>query len=389
MPLSSSVLIEFHFPLIQDTLAYPLGILKPINTAQDSPETRIRSSITRTHTYKQKASLRYDFICFPSLRDLCCQVKVPVDFFTIKSLSPSSMTSLEHARARQPEIIRCVQKDTLYLNQIRELVIELIQYVNPNRNFQFSHKWSPHLSSLLYYGFHSALRLQTLGEEYTGVVQTNKRFNSLPTITQQFLTYILEFFGQDVLERLLRTLKRRIVASEELLEEPKRRLCGLMDFLITSLPYAKVLHLGAFYMTGGKYQISKRLTGLNYVLYNYLGRPKGFLRSYRWLGVITFLQMAVVFYKYSRKSLKGSWKTLGVASKSVEVTKAPSDVWTRAPSTEKCILCLENRTKSSATSCGHVFCWDCILNCLRTRSECPVCREPVKSQGVLFLMNYA
>lgn len=30
-------------------------------------------------------------------------------------------------------------------------------------------------------------------------------------------------------------------------------------------------------------------------------------------------------------------------------------------SQDKCTLCLEKRKNSAATSCGHLFCWTCIV----------------------------
>lgn len=49
----------------------------------------------------------------------------------------------------------------------------------------------------------------------------------------------------------------------------------------------------------------------------------------------------------------------------------------------KCTLCLEEMRDPAATSCGHVFCWDCIGDWVREKPECPLCRREATVQHIL------
>ncbi|KZS97952.1 hypothetical protein SISNIDRAFT_449564 [Sistotremastrum niveocremeum HHB9708] len=40
-----------------------------------------------------------------------------------------------------------------------------------------------------------------------------------------------------------------------------------------------------------------------------------------------------------------------------------------------CPLCLDNLKLTTSTACGHVFCTPCIVEALKARRECPVCRK--------------
>jgi len=57
--------------------------------------------------------------------------------------------------------------------------------------------------------------------------------------------------------------------------------------------------------------------------------------------------------------------------------------WIQPAQQRKCTLCLEPMRDPSVTTCGHVFCWTCILDWVREKPECPLCRQGVLGQHVL------
>ena len=55
-----------------------------------------------------------------------------------------------------------------------------------------------------------------------------------------------------------------------------------------------------------------------------------------------------------------------------------------------CSICrTERRHPAAPSSCGHVCCWNCLMQWVSTvRSECPLCRAACRPQDILPLYNY-
>lgn len=59
------------------------------------------------------------------------------------------------------------------------------------------------------------------------------------------------------------------------------------------------------------------------------------------------------------------------------------------PQKEKnlCRICYDDIKCRSATKCGHIFCWACIIKTLEMSEECPVCRTNCRPREVVQLRN--
>lgn len=53
----------------------------------------------------------------------------------------------------------------------------------------------------------------------------------------------------------------------------------------------------------------------------------------------------------------------------------------------QCPICRQTCRYATATPCGHVYCWRCIVRATMARCQCPMCRRHVQPQQLLPLLN--
>ncbi|XP_034111728.1 peroxisome biogenesis factor 10 [Drosophila sulfurigaster albostrigata] len=295
-----------------------------------------------------------------------------------------------NARARQPEIVRSVQKDARYTNELAEDLSDILRITGP-RNWIKYNQLCQLLAQLSYHGFASVNNLQTLGEEYTGIIQVDGNYKQIPSRLLQLMAIILEFGGDALFLRLLQKLELYIAEHQEIVPDAKKKLQHLIQRMRQSPSYIKALHKSLFYLDASKYQLSKRTTGINYVLIRHWLQPEFSLYGYKILGIITFLQVTVslaiggweAWKEHKRQQLEA------IKQAGKRFLQRESSVKSSAGDAPQCILCMEPRQNNSLTPCGHLFCWSCILEWLEERDECPLCRESLKKSQVIQLQNYA
>ncbi|GAB6023118.1 peroxisome bioproteinsis factor 10 [Chamberlinius hualienensis] len=279
------------------------------------------------------------------------------------------------------EIVRSAQKDEYFVRKLRSDVNTLVQKVKGIKWWIYWHKELDLLSDTLYFILTTFIGNQTLGEEYVNVIQVD---NSLRR--RRACMIFLHAYGPYTVDRWAARTKRYLDQNPQCLSglpNLRSRLIDSLPRLSSIISIAHQCHLLLFYFQAKYYHLAKRQTGIRYVLIRPWLKDETSRWAYYFLGCSSLIQLLLSLMLYinsymTNERAKSRFQSEGNILK----PGLPS------ANERNCPLCLEMLQDPTASICGHIFCWSCIIRTLEVKSQCPLCGEQFEPSRLIPLRNY-
>ncbi|RNF27643.1 peroxisome assembly protein [Trypanosoma conorhini] len=116
--------------------------------------------------------------------------------------------------------------------------------------------------------------------------------------------------------------------------------------------------------------------------------------TYFLMGILVLIELVVRLWRYmeqrSLARLQDSQHDAAKKEGEREVEDSDAEDNQNAAA-GRCMLCLSHRKQPTATLCGHIFCWRCLLDWIKSNSHgaiCPFCRRQITVQSSVPLYLY-
>ncbi|CAE6426122.1 unnamed protein product [Rhizoctonia solani] len=325
--------------------------------------------------------------------------------------------------ATQAQIIRSNQKDIQHTTQLREQISDVLRNYLGSRWLHRREAEVELVANVVYSTVTSLRATQTLGEEYVGMWAYDSTTRSLPSRKLRAALILLPTLPSYISSKL----NSRVYGSSSL------RTC--LSALPAIFETAVEVNSAFFYLTGTYYSLTKRFFGVRHVS-STLPDPNARPPSYSFLGILMCIRLLHRLYTVLDRQLKSleppppvqptnalalsdsqplliprdtgiqqhryidSRRVTEILQKQTENSEIPPDAETDAFTSlhlagihpglragRRCALCLEERTATTSTECGHLFCWSCIVGWGEEKAECPLCRQSLKNTRLLPVYN--